>query len=205
MKSAKIRLSEEEQLLVSNGDWILTKNRVLNQISTFLAALQEEQSHWIRKQASGLPASVLAIPAKLSKGEQYLGLPYRVLDYPRCFGPVDMFVVRTFFWWGHYFTVNLQLSGHWQKETESSLIAAFTEMQEGNVWICTGTNPWQHQLSLDAYRPALAMKREEWEKTVLRQAFIKLSTRHELSDWEQMGERLLADFGRLIRATGYAD
>ncbi len=203
MKSAKIRLSEEEQLLVMNGNWILTKNRVLDQVSTFLASLQEEQSDWIRKQAPGLPASVLAIPAKLSKGEQYLGLPYRVLDYPRCFGVVDTFALRTIFWWGHYFTVNLQLAGHWKKETAPSLIAAFTEMQEGNILICTGTDPWQHQLSEDAYRPARAMNREEWEKIILEQAFIKLSARQELSDWEQLGERLLADFGRLIRATGY--
>lgn len=205
MKSAKIRLSEEEQLLVMNGDWILTKNRVLEQISSFLAAVQEEQSGWIREQASRIPASVLAIPAKLSKGEQYLGLPYRVMDYPRCFGPVDTFAIRTLFWWGHYFTVNLQLAGQWKKETMSSLIAAFTEMQEGNVWICTGTDPWQHQLSADAYRPAKAMNREEWEKIILEQAFIKLSTRQELMDWEQLGERLLTDFVRLIRATGYAD
>jgi len=203
MKSAKIRLSEEEQLLVMNGNWILTKNRVLDQVSTFLASLQEEQSDWIRKQAPGLPASVLAIPAKLSKGEQYLGLPYRVLDYPRCFGVVDTFALRTIFWWGHYFTVNLQLAGHWKKETAPSLIAAFTEMQEGNILICTGTDPWQHQLSEAAFRQARAMNREEWEKIILEQAFIKLSARQELSDWEQLGERLLADFGRLIRATGY--
>jgi hypothetical protein len=204
MKSAKIRLSEEEQLLVMNGDWILTKNRVLEQVSTFLATLQEEQSSWIREQAPRLPASVLAIPAKLSKGEQYLGLPYRVMDYPRCFGPVDTFAIRTIFWWGHYFTVNLQLAGQWKEETTPALIAAFTEMQEGNVWICTGADPWQHQLSEDAYRPSRAMKREEWEKIILGQAFIKLSARQELSDWEKLGEHLLADFGRLIRATGYA-
>jgi hypothetical protein len=204
MKSAKIRLSEEEQLLVSNGDWILTKNRVLEQISSFLAALLEEQTDWIREQATGLPAAVLATPAKLSKGEQYLGLPYRVLDYPRCFGPDDTFALRTIFWWGHYFTVNLQLSGHWKKVTEPSLIAAFPEMQEGNVLICTGSDPWQHQLSEDAYLQASAMNGEEWEKLIQKQAFIKLSTRHELSDWEKLGERLLADFSRLIRATSYA-
>ena len=67
MKSAKIRLSEEEQLLVCNGDWILTKNRVLDAVSSFLADLQAEQARWLRDQAPGLPPSILTIPAKVSK------------------------------------------------------------------------------------------------------------------------------------------
>ncbi len=205
MKSAKIRLSEEEQLLISNGDWILTKNRVLEQISTFLLDLQVEQAEWIRQQAPGLPATLLDIPAKVSRGEQYLGLPYRVLDYPRCFGSDDTFAVRTFFWWGHYFTVNLQLAGHWKKTTEAALRGALKDLQEGNVWICTGQDPWQHQLSDEYYKPVKSIKQEEWGKMITEQAFIKLSTRHPLSDWEDMSERLLADFEGLIRATGFAD
>jgi len=203
MKSAKIRLSEEEQLLVCNGDWILTKNRVLDAVSSFLADLQAEQARWLRDQAPGFPPSILTIPAKVSKGEQYLGLPYRVLDYPRLFSSADIFAVRTFFWWGHYFNVTLQLAGHWKKQTEASLIAALADIKEENLYICTGTDPWQHHFTDDYYQPVRSLNSAEWEKIILEQAFIKLSCRQELSDWEQMGERLLADFGRLIRVTGY--
>lgn len=204
MKSAKIRLSEEEQVLVCNGDWILTKNKVLQQINTYLAAIQEQQADWIRNYANRLPASVLATPAKISQGEQYMGLPYRVLDYPRCFGPTDTFAGRTIFWWGHFFSVTLQLAGQWKKETEVSVISAFSELQEGDVYICTGTDPWQHHFSADYYQSVRSINKDEWEKIILEQAFIKLATRHKLSDWENLGERLLADYGRLIRATGYA-
>ncbi len=205
MKSAKIRLSEEEQVLVSNGDWILTKNRVLQQITAFLGEMQAEQENWLRLRAPALPASILATTAKVSQGENYLGLPYRVLDYPRCFGPADIFALRTIFWWGHFFSVTLQVAGFWKKETEYALKSAFEELRDADGYICTGTDPWQHHFTPDYYRSVRELKRNEWEKIILEQPFIKLATRHALTDWENTGERLLADYALLVRATGYAD
>jgi hypothetical protein len=205
MKSAKIRLSEEEQNLVMNGDWILTKNRVLEQITGFLANLQLAQAEWIKEHASWLPEEVLAIPAKLSKGEQYLGLPYRVLDYPRLFGATDMFAIRTLFWWGHYFTVNLVLAGEWKRQACESLIASFDVLQERETYICTGDDPWIHQVTKEHYREITSIDRVKWEKMIREQAFVKLTTRHELTEWEHLEERLLHDFARLLRATGVGD
>ena len=205
MKSAKIRLSEEEQNLVMNGDWILTKNKVLDQITGFLATLQLSQADWVGEHASLLPDEVWAVPAKLSKGEQYLGLPYRVLDYPRLFSGADMFAVRTLFWWGHYFTVNLILGGIWKQQTCDALIASFQALQGREIYICTGSDPWIHRISTEDYRDLATLSRVEWEKIIREQAFVKLTTRHELTDWEHLDERLLADFERLIRATSMED
>lgn len=205
MKSAKIRLSEEEQNLVMNADWILTKNRVLEQITGFLASLQLTQAEWIRDHAPHLPEEVKAIPAKLSKGEQYLGLPYRVLDHPRLFGATDMFAIRTLFWWGHYFTVNMILAGEWISQTRDVLIASYDELRESGFYICTGDDPWIHQISTEHYREMASLSRVEWEKMIRKQAFIKLTTRHELMDWEHLEERLLHDFARLLQSTGYGD
>ena len=205
MKSAKIRLSEEEQNLVMNGDWILTKNRVLEQITGFLALLQLTQAEWVRKHATLLPDAISEVPAKLSKGENYLGLPYRVLDYPRLFSAADMFAVRTLFWWGHYFTVNLVLSGIWKQQASESLLVSFDVLQERNIFICFGEDPWIHQLSTEHYREIGTLSRVEWEKIIREQAFVKLSTRHELTDWEHLEERLMNDFTLLLQVTGLGD
>lgn len=200
MKSAKIRLSEEEQNLVMNGDWILTKNRVLEQISSFLAELQLSQSKLIDQQA-GLPEELLAIPARLTKGENYLGLPYRVLDYPRLFGQEDIFAIRTLFWWGHYFTVSLLLVGEWKRKISGTLIAAMDQLMETEHFICTADNPWINEIGPENYREIRGLSREVWEKIIHEQTFIRISTRHVLSDWETMEERLLGDFVRLLGAT----
>lgn len=200
MKSAKIRLSEEEQNLVMNGDWILTKNRVLEQISSFLAELQLSQAKLIKQQIE-LPEELLVIPPKLTKGENYLGLPYRVLDYPRLFGQEDMFAIRTLFWWGHYFTVSLLLAGEWKRKTSGALIDAFEQLKQNEYFICIADNPWINEISPENYVRITDLSREGWEKIILEQTFIRISTRHALSDWETMEERLLGDFVRLSGAT----
>ena len=48
---------------------------------------------------------------KIAKGENYLQLPYVLLDYPRCFDKENIFAIRTMFWWGNFFSITLHLSG----------------------------------------------------------------------------------------------
>jgi hypothetical protein len=205
MKSAKIRLSEEEQELVADGQWILTKNRVLQQISEFLGSLQQEQEAWLHQHHSLVPEDITAIPPKIAKGEQYLGLPYRMLDYPRFFETTDIFAIRTFFWWGNFFSVTLQLAGKWKNERESAVLSSFDLLQKSGLFVCTSADPWQHHFEAENYTSLRAITRKEWEKIIQEQAFIKLSTRHELRGWNDMAERLLADFQLLIRASGNTD
>lgn len=204
MKSAKIRLSEEEQVLVTDGHWILTKNRVLEQIHQFLGEVQQEQESWLQMHAPGFPEAVSAIPPKITKGEQYQGLPYRVLDYPRFFEKTDVFAIRTLFWWGNFFSVTLQLAGKWKAEATDPVLSSFSRLQEAGVYVCSGDDPWQHHFGPDNYTGLRALTQKDWEKIILEQAFIKLSTRHELNGWDNMAKRLLADFHLLIGAAGYA-
>jgi hypothetical protein len=150
------------------------------------------------------PEAISAIPPKITKGEQCLGLPYRVLDYPRFFEKTDVFAIRTLFWWGNFFSVTLQLAGKWKAEAMSPILSSFSQLQEAGAYICTGNDPWQHHFGPDNYTGLRTLTQKEWEKIILEQAFIKLSTLHELNGWENMAERLLADFRLLIGAAGYA-
>lgn len=204
MKTAKIRLSEEEQGLVSDSHWILTKNRVLTHISTFLGEVQLEQENWLREHALRFPEVVLSTPPKVSQGEQYQGLPYRILDYPRFFETTDMFAIRTLFWWGNFFSVTLLLAGIWKRETEKNIVSQYNRLQEADAFVCINKDPWQHHFEPDNYISLRLLTKAAWEKIILEQAFIKVTTRHELKNWEAMAERLLADFHLLVRLTGYA-
>ena len=63
-----------------------------------------------------LPEEVLIQSPKISRGENYNGLPYVMLDYPRCFGKEDVFAMRTMFWWGNFFSITWHLKGKYSKE-----------------------------------------------------------------------------------------
>jgi hypothetical protein len=121
MNAAKVQLSSAEMTLVCDPAWILTKNAIMTKVVALLAALSERyvEVYAPLTGEGGLPPTQ---PPKISKGENYRGLPYVMLDYPRIFGKEDVFAIRTMFWWGHYFSVTLHLKGIY-KEIYGPVIA----------------------------------------------------------------------------------
>ncbi|HYH14201.1 MAG TPA: hypothetical protein VD794_03215, partial [Flavisolibacter sp.] len=115
MDEAKIQFSPAEMELMNNAGIILTKNRVLQKIKLLLEGIQEEMTHIVYREPDFHDHEVFQALPKISKGENYLGLPYLVLDYPRHFDSVNIFAIRTMFWWGNTFSSTLHLAGG-QKE-----------------------------------------------------------------------------------------
>ena len=103
MDTTKIRLSTEEEALVCRTDWILTKNRIIEKIKALFASLQTQQQGTFELSQSFYDEELQSTP-KISKGENYRGLPYLVLDYPRFFNKEDIFVIRSFFLVGQFFS-----------------------------------------------------------------------------------------------------
>ncbi|MBS1654980.1 MAG: hypothetical protein JSU05_09055, partial [Bacteroidetes bacterium] len=79
MNEAKIRLSAHELELIQNAEWILTKNTILEKVKLLFEQLQEPFLQELKKLTT-LPEEVAAPSPKISKGENYKGLPYLVLD-----------------------------------------------------------------------------------------------------------------------------
>ena len=58
-----------------------------------------------------IPRGENAYSGKISRGENYRGLPYLILDYPAYFSQKDIFAFRTMFWWGHFFQCRTTSTG----------------------------------------------------------------------------------------------
>src|SRR5687767_11488510 len=109
MNETKIQFSNSEAEMMYNAEIILTKNRILEKVRLLFESLQEEFVGFSSRQPN--QQALFDIPPKISKGENYEGLPYLILDYPRFFKPDNIFAVRTMFWWGNFFSTTLHLSG----------------------------------------------------------------------------------------------
>lgn len=200
MNSAKLRLSAEEEAMINNSQLILTKNRLLEQLTCFLSTLQQAQESFLQQQEFHLPEEILIAGPKITKGEQYLGLPYRVLDYPRLYGQTDILAIRTLFLWGNYFSVSLLLAGSWKERAIPALTTAWPRLASRQFYYCTGSDPWQQHFSDDYYSP-VTISAEIIQEQASR-PFIKLASRYPLSDWENLEEKLLDDFRLLVTAAG---
>ncbi|MCX6318031.1 MAG: hypothetical protein NTW29_12115 [Bacteroidetes bacterium] len=201
MSAAKIRLSPSEMELLIHTEWILTKNRILEKTDALLGELLQAQQQYLQQQESLLPSLVWANGAKLSRGDNYRGLPYRVLDHPRCFSTEGYFAIRSIFWWGHFFSCTLLLSGTYQQQCIPGLARSFDTFQGAGIYYGVNSDPWHHHFEADNYLPMEEMDASAFEAENERRPFIKLAKKIPLQEWDHAVELLQATFELFIQAT----
>ena len=164
---SKLMLSDEEQQLVNNSDWILTKRVIIDKVQQFFGDVSVIQKAILQNEKDWLPAAVLLSEAKISKGENYLQLPFLMLDYPRCFDAKNIFAVRTMFWWGNFFSITIHLSGSYKLMYQENLIANFDKLKQGRFYLCIHESQWHHHFEEDNYKAVDKLTRQETE-TIIR-------------------------------------
>jgi len=198
MDKAKIRLSPKEAELVANAGWILTKNDILQKVKYILEDLQSEQRFFFQAHPAILPAEVMVIPPKISKGENYKGLPYLVLDYPRFFDKDDHLAVRCMFWWGHFFSITLHLSGLYKKLFETKLESSLPSLKEEGFFISAGDDLWEHHFESTNYRPLDGMSTNEFREYCGSMEFIKLAKKFPFENWDNIRDILFVSFRKMV-------
>jgi hypothetical protein len=198
MNPAKIRLSQTEMGMVNDAGLILTKNAILKKVSRFLGDQQLLQQQYLAQQAAGFPAEITGSTPKISRGENYQGLPYLILDYPRVFETENIFTVRTMFWWGHYFSVTLHLAGLYKNKAADKLINAYAMMQEKGYFGSVNEGQWEHHFEGTNYVRLSEMSRSDFERLIRERSFVKLANKVSLQQWDEAAEILPVYFREFI-------
>jgi hypothetical protein len=197
MNATKIQLSEEELSLVSNAGWILTKNAIIQKLYELFGQLALESEARLRSAA--WPAEVKETSPKISKGENYRGLPYVVLDYPRLYKKQEVFAVRTLFWWAQYFSITLHLKGAYQEMFARQILKNIDLFEAHDFYVCIAKDEWLHDLDQEHYISLEKANREKIHNTFLQHPFIKLSAKIPLSQWNRSASLLAELFGVIMR------
>jgi hypothetical protein len=191
MDKAKIRLSSKEMELVLNADWILTKNAIIEKTKSLFGDLQEI---FIATIAHTPGADYSIVPPKISKGENYRGLPYLILDYPRVFDKENIFAIRTLFWWGHFFSITLHIAGRYKKMFEEKCVQAHSVFSKNGFFICINDDQWEHHFDPSNYIAASELKEQDWMKTIQEKSFIKIANKVSLHQWNDATDILTRAF-----------
>ena len=197
---SKIQLSSFEMDLVNNADWILTKNAIIQKAIQLLSGLQEKQQDYFKTSSPGLPEEVLKSTPKISKGENYRGLPYLILDFPRFFEQKNIFAIRTMFWWGNFFSITLHLSGRYQIMFAEKIILSLNLLKEKDFFICIHKEQWQHHFESDNYTVINKWDKNEFKNMINTGSFIKLASKIPLEKWDDAEEILLQYFKQITEA-----
>ena len=193
----KIQLSSYEMELVNNAEIILTKNTIVQKAIQLLENLLEVQKKFVQSNRKKLPAEVFTPSAKISKGENYKGLPYLVLDHPRYFEKDNIFAIRTMFWWGNFFSITLHLSGEYKKKMEKKIIDSRLTFIKNEFYICAQDNEWEHHFETDNYVPVSKLKKNIFEKQINEKPFIKLAKRISLNQWNDAEKILFSSYRQI--------
>ena len=197
MKETKVQFSTSEMELMCNSEIILTKNKVIEKVKLLLEELQNEMTEKSEADPHLFANPVFSVHPKISKGENYLGLPYLILDYPRIFRPNESFAIRTMFWWGNFFSTTLHLSG-FHKVRLAPKLEAKLNLLSGNGWsLGVNQDPWIHHFEDDNYKP-IALIQENNLQEVWNNSHLKLAKQISLNE-PRWPNKLLENWELLVK------
>lgn len=190
MRDAKLNFSADEFEVVQDAEFILTKLTVVHKVVDFFGHLSSLYTD-ILKSHHHLPAEVFQYHAKISKGEQYLSLPYVILDHPRIFDKENVFAIRSFFWWGNFFSITLHVSGSYLQHFSS-----FETLNKNDWYWCVNDDAWQHHFNEDNY---VLLKNVKHETLPAERKFIKLSRKLPLEKWNEAEAFFTESYRQLLQ------
>lgn len=200
MHSTKLQFSPQEMALASDPHWILTKNEILQKIGHLLGYVHQSQKNILSTAKNLLPEKVVGSTPKISRGENYKGLPHLVLDYPRLFKKNNIFAIRSLFWWGRTLSTTLHLSGEWKQTFSEKIIANYPLLSENGFVVSIGANEWIHDVSSDEYAKTNLLSPKGLDELITKKDFVKLALFRPVSELNNAGEVWVQQFQTIIKA-----
>ena len=180
-----VSFTEEELICLEDRDYLITKNEVSTKMESLLKSCITEIRKILVSDYPSIDAKYGNISPKVSRGENYNGLPYFVLDYPRYFQNDATFSYRIICLWGKYFTFNLYLAGN----TKNKVNLKKWDENAGNFidcFISVSNDPWIHYLEHPDYVQASKISALEIRNLIEKIGYFKISKKTEFKTWSQL-------------------
>ncbi len=190
-----MELTPEEYDIVNNSRFLLVKADVIAKVRAEFEQLESEYLAILKPEGISLPP--FAQP-KISRGENYKGLPYLVLDYPAVFDKENILAFRTMFWWGNFFSITLHLQGTYKEQYLEHIKQALLRNKLSGLYVSCNSTAWEYHYDGDNYRLVDQMTNEEIETALTKHHFIKLSAKLDLAGYEQLQDFMQEWFGVMV-------
>ncbi len=197
--ASKLTLSAEELQLAGNTRWILTKRNIIEKTALLFGRLSAVMQQRVMELQGLLPPELVSPAPKIAKGENYLLLPYVILDYPRCFEKGHIFAIRTMFWWGNCISITLHVSGKYKNKIAQVLQTGSVSAGLKDYYICINEDEWQHHFEADNYIPLQQLTVEETARITDARHFIKVAAKFDLQQWNCVQALLEKEFEKLLQ------
>ncbi len=186
MTSRNNRFTPAERKALHNKDFFYIKASATKKIDILLAGVRDEIKSEIKKKKLLFPEEADASAGKIFKGENYAGLPYMVLDFPKYFTKESVFSFRTMCWWGNFFSFTLHLQGKALEERRNLMITNGNAFRKKNIFICINSTPWNYQYNSTNYQLIDKFPEEKIKHLFSSKEFVKLSRKTGLNEYRNL-------------------
>lgn len=177
MRKSTNKLTKHELDFASSIEYPLLKHEVMLKISALMAQTGQQLSQTFHENQL-----IDLAQYKITKGERYKQMPYIVLDFPQIKGPDFNIVLRTMFWWGHYFTCSLIV-----KTSLLDLEKTVKNIKKlKKTRILTGSNLWEQELEMDDYSKIPDLNKKQMMKLLESSNYMKLSCKINLRHYTSL-------------------
>lgn len=181
-----MQFTRSELAIIHNSDFFYTKLSIITKIDSLLAQVRDALKQIIKEQNLVFPKEVDVSTGKIFRGENYRGLPYLNLDYPKYFSNDSVITCRTLFWWGNFFSFTIHLQGKALDNRRKLLIQHHKELRKRGIYFCVNHTPWQYHYQPDNYILYDKLREEELKSYFAKNDFIKLSGKIALKDYQKL-------------------
>jgi hypothetical protein len=181
----EVVFNDEEFECISNKQFLLVKARALKKTETYFWEISSELETINEELKIPEIQHFTQTRPKVSKGENYKGLPYIILDYPRHFKTNEVFAYRNMFYWGNFFSCTIHLQGQNIKEIRKRLLEKYHELSQNDFYLAIHETPWEYTYSPDNYKKIYELGETEYRNILNTHPFIKISRSIPLEEYRQ--------------------
>jgi hypothetical protein len=196
VRKSAIKLTKTEFEFASSEQYPLIKQTVIHKMTMAFGELGTQLRETLPV-SSPLFANA---SSKITKGENYQGMPWVVVDIPKIAGRDFEVLYRTMFWWGRYFSLNALLSTN--AFDLSNLPQWHADPALHNALLYTGDDIWQQNLDDPGFVPLKNIDAEQ--AATLRQSkpHIRISRKLSFSAINELEETALEFYASVGMAIG---
>ena len=194
-------LTPKELGFLFDTEFLSAKSIILKKIENLLKETESEIFNYLKTTPHSFPSETLLKSGKISRGENYEGFPYLILDYPRLNTTESLLLYRTMFWWGNFFSCTIHLKGKILKDLKDEILNSLEIFRSDEYLIFKGNNEWIHNLNDSSYTPINSLNKKEWGAIIESQSFLKISKRINLNSYPQLTQislEILSKFTELL-------
>ena len=180
--------SEKELGYLLDTDFLLTKQLILENVFSGLKSCSQLIDKEFSRGGYRIESKYLEPASKISKGDNYRGLPYMVLDNPRYFKKGSVLSYRIIFWWGNLISFSLHIEGGLSQEALTSIISRSPNQVDGETYYCLGKTPWEHHFEESNYQLLQKTSSQQMRSHYKVVGFIKIAKKATLEEWPSLND-----------------